>query len=87
MRRLLPLLLSVLLLAGCASPAAPEEEGAKRYEATFLTLFDTVTTVVGYAESEEDFQATASPSMTRCWSTTSSMTSTATMTAWSTSRR
>ena len=48
-----------LLLAGCASPAAPEEEGAKRYEATFLTLFDTVTTVVGYAESEEDFQATA----------------------------
>ena len=34
MRRLLPLLLSVLLLAGCASPAAPEEEGAKRYEAT-----------------------------------------------------
>ena len=59
MRRLLPLLLSVLLLAGCASPAAPEEEGAKRYEATFLTLFDTVTTVVGYAESEEDFQATA----------------------------
>lgn len=59
MRRLLPLLLSVLLLAGCASPAAPKEEGAKRYEATFLTLFDTVTTVVGYAESEEDFQATA----------------------------
>ena len=38
MRRLLPLLLSVLLLAGCASPAAPEEEGAKRYEATFLTV-------------------------------------------------
>ena len=68
-------------------PCAPEEEGAKRYEATFLTLFDTVTTVVGYAESEEDFQATPSPSMTRCWSTTSSMTSTATMTAWSTSRR
>ena len=85
MRRLLPLLLSVLLLAGCASPAAPEEEGAKRYEATFLTLFDTVTTVVGYAESEEDFPP--SPSMTRCWSTTSSTTSTATMTAWSTSRR
>ena len=87
MRRLLPLLLSVLLLAGCASPAAPKEEGAKRYEATFLTLFDTVTTVVGYAESEEDFQATAQSLHDVLLEYTSSMTSTATMTAWSTSRR
>ena len=30
-----------------------------RYEASFLTLFDTVTTIVGYAETEEDFQRTA----------------------------
>lgn len=58
MRRALPLLLSVLLLAGCAAEAS-QPEPPKRYEASFLTLFDTVTTVVGYAQSEEDFHATA----------------------------
>ena len=42
---------AVLLLSGCA--------GQQRYEASFLTLFDTVTTVVGYADSEEAFQAEA----------------------------
>ena len=54
MKRVLPILLTVcLLLGGCASePAAP-----KQYTATFLTLFDTVTTVVGKAE--EAFQAKA----------------------------
>jgi thiamine biosynthesis lipoprotein len=44
-----------LLLGGCAAkPAAP-----KQYTATFLTLFDTVTTVVGPGETEEAFQQKA----------------------------
>ena len=53
MKRFLCLLL-VLCLAGCAK--APEQ---KQYSATFLTLFDTVTTVVGKAATEEEFQAKA----------------------------
>ena len=43
-----------LLLCGCQ--AAPKQ---KQYRATFLTLFDTVTTIVGRAESEEAFTETA----------------------------
>ena len=56
MRRFLLLVFAAcLLLGGCASqPAAP-----KQYTATFLTLFDTVTTVVGPGETEEAFQAKA----------------------------
>ncbi len=42
-----------LLLTGCAGAGEPEK---KQYTATFLTLFDTVTTIVGRAEREEDFQ-------------------------------
>lgn len=53
MKRLLCLLLA-LCLCGCAK--APEQ---KQYTATFLTLFDTVTSVVGRAASEEEFQAKA----------------------------
>ena len=41
-----------LLLSGCTDPA-PQE--TKKYNATFLTLFDTVTTIVGYRESQELF--------------------------------
>ena len=49
------LVLFSMLLGGCASePAAP-----KQYTATFLTLFDTVTTVVGHGETEEAFQTKA----------------------------
>ena len=64
MKRLFPLLLAVLLLFGCAaapatSPATAETAGPQRYQATFLTLFDTVTTIVGYADSKADFTATA----------------------------
>ena len=51
MKRLVSLLLlSALLLSGCAGAGEPE---MKQYNATFLTLFDTVTTIVGRAESEE----------------------------------
>lgn len=49
------LLIFCLLLGGCTSePSAP-----KQYTATFLTLFDTVTTIVGPGETEEAFQAKA----------------------------
>lgn len=44
-----------LLLGGCAG--AKQEK--KQYTATFLNLFDTVTTVVGRADSEEAFKETA----------------------------
>ena len=55
MKRFLALLLS-LLLTGCAVQAEPQQ---KQYTATFLTLFDTVTTIVGRADSEEDFRETS----------------------------
>ena len=55
MKRLVcALLLLSLLLAGCA----PEAE-KKQFNATYLTLFDTVTTIVGKAVTKEDFQAQA----------------------------
>ena len=51
------LLLAAALLGGCtAKQAAPQQ---KQYTATFLNLFDTVTTVVGRSESEEAFHAQA----------------------------
>lgn len=57
MKRLISiLLLGVFLLSGCAGQARLEQ---KRYTATFLTLFDTVTSVVGRAESEEAFKRKA----------------------------
>lgn len=46
-----------LILSGCAEMIpAPE---LKQYNATFLDLFDTVTTIVGKAESEAEFQEKA----------------------------
>ena len=56
--RFLALVLLICLLAGCASPAQAETGGLKQYQASFLDLFDTVTTILGYAESEEAFQNT-----------------------------
>ncbi len=59
MKKLLPLLLCLcLLLSGCH---AGEGASQKQYTATFLSLFDTVTTMVGRAESEEAFQALIQP--------------------------
>lgn len=51
-RRVLCTALAVLLLAGCANVG---KTAKKKYTATFLTLFDTVTTVVGFDESKEAF--------------------------------
>ena len=48
-------LLAALLLTGCAGAG---EVQLTKYSATFLTLFDTVTTIVGYAENEETFKET-----------------------------
>lgn len=42
-----------MLLCGCASFVKQEQ---KQYTATFLNLFDTVTTIVGFAGSEEEFE-------------------------------
>ena len=51
MKRLFVLLLALsLLLCGCGTQAEP-----KQYSATFLTVFDTVTTIVGRDVSEEAF--------------------------------
>ena len=57
MKRVISLLVVMaLLLCGCASLQKQEQ---KQYTATFLTLFDTVTTIVGHAESQEAFTAQA----------------------------
>ena len=57
MKRIVCLLLICgLLMAGCAGPAAAER---KSYDATFLTLFDTVTTIRGFSASQEEFTEVA----------------------------
>ena len=57
MRKTLSLVLILcLMLSGCAVPAVPEQQ---QYTATFLELFDTVTTIIGRAESEEAFREKA----------------------------
>jgi thiamine biosynthesis lipoprotein len=57
LRKILSAALVLCLLTGCAGPAA--ERSPKIYEATFLNLFDTVTTIKGSAESEAEFAETA----------------------------
>ena len=56
MKRVLALVLAALLLTGCSAPASVQDT-TRQYTATFLTLFDTVTTIIGRAETEEDFKA------------------------------
>lgn len=55
LRRMLPFLLA-LSLCGCSAAQKSEQT---QYQATFLTLFDTVTTIVGRDSSEEAFQEKA----------------------------
>lgn len=58
MRFLPVLLICSLLLTACGVSAALEPTLTK-YNASFLTVFDTVTVITGYAESEEAFTAQA----------------------------
>ena len=55
MKRSIALILVLVLLTGCAAPAAVADT-TQQYTATFLTLFDTVTTIIGRAENEELFR-------------------------------
>ena len=56
MKRFFALFLTLtLLLSGCAGAGAEQ----KQYSATFLTVFDTVTTIVGRDASEEEFSRKA----------------------------
>lgn len=55
MKKLFVLLLSALLLTGCAAPKTAEPTV---YEASFLTLFDTLTVIKGPGENEEAFTET-----------------------------
>ena len=58
MKRTVSILIALcIVLSGCASGQPVPEK--KQYTATFLTLFDTVTSIVGRAESEEAFRETA----------------------------
>ena len=58
LRKSIVILLALSLgLTGCS--LSRQEEGPTKYQASFLTLFDTVTYISGYAESEAEFQETA----------------------------
>lgn len=52
MKQLLWLIGALLLLSGCGT-------GLQRYEATYWDVFDTVTTVTGYAAGQAEFDAAA----------------------------
>ncbi len=47
----------IILMALISCTKRDEAPSYKKYEASFLSLFDTITTVVGYAEGEEEFRA------------------------------
>lgn len=51
------LLVLVLALCGCTNVSVPT--AMNQYTATFLTLFDTVTTIVGFAKTKDEFSVQA----------------------------
>ena len=59
LRRTLPLLLVCIVLLLCGCTGAAKESELKKYNASFLQVFDTVTQITGYAESEEAFTRSA----------------------------
>ena len=54
MKRLFPILLLCTLLMGCSSVSKEPEQ--KQYTANFLDVFDTITSIAGKAENEEEFR-------------------------------
>ena len=60
MKKSVSLLLCFLLLCGC-SKALEQPTGQKQYSVTFLDIFDTVTTIVGQADSKQDFDTAVQP--------------------------
>ncbi len=54
-RKLISILLLMVMTATILVGCGKKEAELKRYEASFLQLFDTVTTIVGYAKSSEAF--------------------------------
>ncbi len=58
MKKILPLLLSLLLLCSCHGETEPQK---KQYTSSFISLFDTMTTILGRADSEEEFESMISP--------------------------
>lgn len=53
-RKILSFVLAAVFMTGCS--LQQNTASLNRYQATFLTLFDTVTSIVGFAESEEEFE-------------------------------
>ena len=51
---LIILLIFIIVFTGCTKKESSGKD-LERYSSTFLSLFDTVTSMVGYAESEEEF--------------------------------
>lgn len=59
MKRKMLVILSLLLLVVSGCRKVESEETLERFQASYLTLFDTVTSMVGYAENEEEFRSVA----------------------------
>ncbi len=59
MKKIISILLCAVLLCGCS--AVLENSKTKQHTATFLDLFDTVTTIVGNAENEQEFTKLVQP--------------------------
>lgn len=62
MKKIIVLIISLcLLLSGCSRAGGPATElsPTKQYQATYLTLFDTVTTIMGLDVSKEAFEKKA----------------------------
>ena len=43
------------LFTGCASQQNPAMKGWEKYTASWFDVFDTATTVIGYAESQQEW--------------------------------